>query len=343
MPDIGRKTYDIDLKVAPKTFEMDEPSYVNPDISRGVILKSILTRKTPIKKDMINNPLAFNSGMDLLRYGNVFNQPYFGFNEEKLAPKTGTVNDCIFCGKEQRNIGTGIELPQTTKDDEFKKILHVAKALEDKVLLLKLLRTNKICSSHALCRVEYKNRHQKITSKNCDKEERVVIENLQSKVFEELFAFIDYEIIDKNKTFFLADLFERYKAMLSDIQRTTTLEIDISNVLNLQEVILKHFEGRIKITTKAKKKVVYKDGNTDFDSAFVENEHLKYDKVAFELRSEIKSLKRQSDGKIEDEIPEKLIRFVSSLIQGPYVDNCYEDSLRIKAFCQQIVTQVNKD
>ncbi|KAJ8705431.1 hypothetical protein PYW08_012477 [Mythimna loreyi] len=344
IPNIGHKTYDIDLKITPKTYAMDEPSYVNPDISRGVILKSILTRKSPIKKDMSNNALAFDSGMDLLRYGNIFNQPNLGLSDEKLGVKTenNLLNICLFCDKEQRKIGKQVEVAEIIKDDEYKIVLEVAKALEDKDLILKLLKTNEICSSHSLCRVEYKNRLQKVTSENSDEEDKVVIKKLQTNVFEALFAFIDDQIIDKKKTYFLTDLFERYKAIASDIQNSTSLEIEISNVQHLQEQIMKRYEGSIKITTKAKRKVVYKNGTTDLESALIENENLKYDKLAFELRSEVKSLKRKSDGKIDGEVPDKLVRFVSSLIQGP-VGSSYEDKVKIKVFCQQLVTQISKD
>ncbi|KAJ8703836.1 hypothetical protein PYW07_013130 [Mythimna separata] len=340
IPTIGAKTYDIDLKVTPRTYQMDEPSYVNPDISRGVILKSILTRKSPIKKDMMNNPLAFDSGMDLLRYGNVFQQPNLGLREEKLAPMSQ--NNCLFCGKEQRKIGVQVEETQVIKEDEYKTVLEAAQRIQDKELILKLLK-NKNCSIHSLCRAEYKNRLQKITGKNCDDEDdKLVIKKLQHSVFEALFAFIDDQIIDQHKTYFLTDLFERYKAILSDIQNSTSLDIESSNVMHLQDQILKHFEGSIKISTKAKRKVVYKDGTTDLESALIENENLKYDKVAFELRSEIKSMKRKPDGKIEGEIPDKLVRFVSSLIQGP-VGSSFEDKVKIKVFCQQLVTQISKD
>ena len=284
---------------------------------------------------------AFNSGMDLFRYGHIFNQPNLNFGPENLEPKIveaiETVDGCVFCGKEQRKIGTQFDLSETLNEDECGKILEIAEAMNDGELLKKL-KKNQEFSYHPLCRVEYKNQFQKITNKNCDEKDRLVIQNVQSTAFESLCTFIDNEIIDKNKTYLLADLHERYKLILHEIQNTTTpLEIENYTVLQFQEEIQNHYE-HIKITTKNKKKVVYKNGQKDF-----EIEDFQFDKLAFELHSEIKSLKRKSDGQIVNEIPEKLAQFIGSLIQGPVAKDSFEDRFKIKSLCENIVSSINVD
>lgn len=341
------------------SFHMEtESRYDEPDISKAVILKSILTRKTPIKKDMAKDTFDFNSGFDFLRPTHVMvalnkvsgdqtnlNPPVQHSDHQQTSlADTGI---CIFCKNKERQIGTQREFSISSKDKVYKKLFSCAEALRDFSMLEKLKNTKEF-TYHPLCRTEYRNKYEKLTRKNCDEQDWLVFKNLHAEAFEGLCAFIDDKIIDKEKTYFLSDLYERYKALLYEIQNSATpFDFESYSPQNLQEKIVNRYYGIIDITTSKilKRKVVYKsDVETNFNSAVIENEDLKYDKLAFELRSVIKSMKRDNVESRAEEIPEQLFRFVGSLIQGPDVRsmNTYEDCVKIKSMCEDIVTRIMK-
>lgn len=178
------------------------------------------------------------------------------------------------------------------------------------------------------------------------------------KSFSEL---IEDEIIEKEKIYFLKDLYATYKSLLIEFgDGFYSTENTSSKISHLGDKILQSYGDRILITasdTPLRKRIVHKiDMNiseSELEKALSETaDATKLVQAAFEIRNSVKNMRANKlprEVKIEDnlhqeecEIPDLLFEFMCHLIQGPSYQREKFDCTKIKSLCSDIVHLITR-
>lgn len=261
---------------------------------------------------------------------------------------------CIFCDKVERMVGKRRRYVIISSSYEvLQNFIHLAEILDDKEMIEKFNLQKKI-PYHAICRTMYQNKADKI-SKSKHKGEWHLLREIHRESFSSLVEFINREIVQNEKIYFLSTIYNRYKAIFDEICFIKKIDNCFGDYTpqNLQEKIINEYNEVLAITSSSaphNKKIVHKK-NLEMDKVltdFVESEENKVQNVAYNVRNSINAIKpNKLPAKItvddiikgECEVPEKLFNFMCDLIQGPDYRrrNSDDDLVKIKSICQDII------
>lgn len=249
----------------------------------------------------------------------------------------------------------------TRSRDDINTFVQYAKVLNDAPLLERLQNTNAV-DYHTSCKTLYQKRcDQKVKQTGPQGEwndsTKFLVEGLES-----LSVFLQKEVLQDGKIYFLQDVYVRYQYILTEISDLPKEEFSYFTVQMLHDTILKQHGGEISIRasdTSNKKLIVFKKG-IDV-KALVEQgalekttEAARLAEVAFELRNSVKTMNKKkitegstADDILEDEwdIPADLLDFMSRFIKEPGTprQQSAEEDLMIKSFCTEMISLVMKD
>lgn len=227
----------------------------------------------------------------------------------------------------------------------FNNVIRFAEISNDPELIKKL-NLNEKCLYHPICRTTYQNNSEAIVAKNKPHGNWHLLRETHKQAFKAICEFIDNEIVQNKKVYYLSNVFQRYKNLLFENCNAEECKQDFKSYTpqNLQEKILKHFVDAIIISASEsvhKKKIVYSReiGIEELLSSCIEDEDMEFENVAYDLRNIIKSLnpntlpeKLSVEDIIKGEcgILDELFNFVCCLVQGPDIrrKNSPDDFIR---------------
>lgn len=281
---------------------------------------------------------------------------------EKTLSSVSTKNTaCIFCGQKTKRVGKKtINVKFSQAQSTIDTISRAAKAFDD-IHLLSKLANQKAVPYHGTCFSTYYVRFKRQTTDRVDDSYWHNNRDIHKRAFNALGTFIEKEVIEKKKIFYLTQLLSRYKALLLEFggEKVCLADFEAYRAENLERKILTVFGDRLIIeasTGPLRKKIVYAD---DIDVSMLDSEtvmseiknHKKFEDVAYDLRNCVKTHKRRRlsenlivNGVIKSEfdIPKELYDFMSNLVEGPDVNSKNPDgnSDKIESLCNDIINAI---